>query len=73
MRTISACLVYALRTCLIELESIYTDSVLCQHRWAHFITELQSEWVEFILYASTPLLLHCGVAHGSYFYRLLCC
>jgi len=42
------------------LESVYTDFVLCQHRWAQFITRLQDDWKEFILYGT--VLLNANVA-----------
>jgi len=30
------------------------DFVLYQHRWAHFINRLQSDWAKFVLYVSIP-------------------
>ena len=58
---------------LIGLESVYTDLVISQHRWVEFITRLQSDWAEFVLYVSIPQLLRCGVTYGPHFHRGLCC
>jgi len=51
---------YAPELHLSGLESVYTDFVICQHRWAQFITTLQDDWKEFILYGT--VLLNANVA-----------
>jgi len=56
---------YILRPRPIGLESVYTDFVVSQHRWVEFITKLQSEWAEFILYVSIPQSLRCGDSYVS--------
>jgi len=38
------------------LESVYTDFVICQHRWTQFITCLQDEWTGFTLYGAVLLI-----------------
>jgi len=60
-------LVYIPRLRSIGLESVYTDYVICQHRWEHFVSRLKSEWAEFTLYVSVPHLLRCGTTHPSEF------
>ena len=55
------------KTTHIGLESVYTDFVICQHRWAHFITRLQSDWTEFILYVRICLLAYCSVTQAMLF------
>jgi len=52
------------KTTQIGLESVYTDFVICQHRWVHFITRLQSDWTEFILYVSILSSSHCSVTYA---------
>ena len=64
---------YIPRICLIGLESVYTDFLICQHKWQQFITRLQGEWRGFILFVSAPQLLYCRVAYASRPDRVLCC
>jgi len=56
--------VHRLRPRLIGLEFIYPDFVI-HHRWVQFITRLQSDWTEFVLYASTLRLLCCSATYAS--------
>lgn len=42
------------------LESVYTDFVICQHRWVRFITQLQDEWGGIII--NGTVLLNANVA-----------
>ncbi|KAF9782854.1 hypothetical protein BJ322DRAFT_179603 [Thelephora terrestris] len=42
------------------LESVYTDFLICQHRWARFITRQQDEWKDIII--NVTVLLTANVA-----------
>lgn len=56
IKTMSILLFFAPESHLKGLESIYTDFVLCQHRWAQFTTRLQADWTEFVLYGAVLLV-----------------
>lgn len=56
IKTLSIFFFYAPEVHLRGIESIYTDFVLCQHRWAQFITPLQAEWSELVLYGAVLLI-----------------
>lgn len=60
IKSLSILFFYAPELHLRGLEAVYTDFVLCQHRWAQFITRLQNDWTEFILYGT--VLLNANVA-----------
>jgi len=54
---------------------------ICLHGFRHlstqmdalFITRLQSDWTEFVLYVRSPRSLRCGVSHTPGIYRGSCC
>lgn len=56
IKTMSVLLFSAPEVHLKGLESIYTDYVLCQHRWAQFITPLQADWSGLVLYGAVLLI-----------------
>ena len=60
---------FALNSYKIGLDSVCTDFVISQHRWARFITKLQSDWTEFILYVGIPQFLPSGVTYAYDFPR----
>ena len=50
------------RTCHTGLESVYTDYIICQHRWVKFITRMQSTWRECVINVSiSALALWCDL------------
>jgi len=60
VKVLSVLFFYAPELHLRGLESVYTDFVICRHRWQQFITRLQDDWREFILYGT--VLLNANVA-----------
>ena len=60
-------------TSQIGLESAHVDFVLYQHRWTQFITRLQEDWKEFILYVGVTQSLCCGATYFPRFGRELYC
>jgi len=68
VRMVSACFVYVLRLRSIGLESIHQNLIIRnQPRWADYITKLQSDWEEFILYVSISRSLHYSTTYTSNF------
>ncbi|KAK7044635.1 hypothetical protein R3P38DRAFT_3388945 [Favolaschia claudopus] len=63
VRTLSPLLFYAPDFHLIGLQAINTDGLIRHRGWAEFVTRLNSEWQEFILYAT--VVLNANVAFLS--------
>lgn len=61
-----------LRLYQIGIKSIYTDSLICQHKWLEFIVGVRSDWSESILYVGVVHLLHYSVTDVSDSDRVLC-
>ena len=58
-------IVHKIRPRSIGLETVYTDFVLCYHRWAGFIKRLQTDWTELVLFVSIPKPVRCNMSYTS--------
>jgi len=55
IRLISPILFFAPETHLSSLEKIYVDEIIKKHPWKTFVTRLEEDWIQYVLY-STVLL-----------------
>ncbi|KAF9791947.1 hypothetical protein BJ322DRAFT_1026338 [Thelephora terrestris] len=60
IKILSVLFFYTPELYLRKLESVYTDFIICQHRWARFITWQQDEWKDTII--NVTVLLTANMA-----------